>query len=857
MKRLLALLLGSFAAVSFGQNFLDVKVNEVLASGSELTNALGHAYDRVEMFNPTDLDISLNGACLGDKTGLSKYVFPEDAVIPAHGFYVVDLDPDDTTNSFHLNRAGDVVYYGFNFGRLSPMAPIETVQFGQQITDVSFGRVPDGTDNFVMLANPSFGAANIAVGPYGNQTDVRINEWMAKWDNHDDYIELFNTGTNFIDLGGMILRDAGGFYQMPPRTFIGTGRTNAFLVYYAVGAGATEGDQVPFKLDDDGDQIILRLSDDVTDVDNIAWGLGQPLPTQENGTSMGRVPDGGTNITSFIKHPTPGAPNFGIITNIFVNEMLTHTDLPLEDAVELYNPTTEPVDISGWYMGGIEWWKDNPKGDDFTKALKRYQFPAGSVIQPAGYLVVYEYQFRNNPLDDNFTFNSAHGGSLFISQPDESGGIVAYLERTYPPSANGVSFGRITNSDGDVDFVALECLSFGAKAPIRTLAAFRKGQGAPNECGPAWGPVIISELMYNGTNTSFLDEYIELRNVTGARQPLFDPVVPADSWKIDGGVSYTFADTDFIEPNGYMLLVPFDPNFDFAQLDAFRATYNIPTSVPIRGPFSGHLGNGDDIVELYRPDPPQAPPHPDVGFVPSILVDRVHFEKKSPWPTNSNGTGLALQRAMTSSYGDEPTSWRDDLPTPGGQNDQSLSITVQPESQSFLVGTPGSFTVEVAGSNPQFTWYFAKTKKPVDVRKGYLINNAGNSSTLTITNVSRKNAGGYWCVITNFANKVMTQTATNIALDPIQIKLPKKPVALTKPAGTKKLTMSGKAIGTSPQYTWWFVPDVPNNGPIALTNSAKLTLVNLTTNMNGQYFMTASNALSGAVSVTNTLNVLP
>ncbi len=861
MKRLLALfLVGSVATVSFAQTFFSVKVNEILASGSEFTNALGHPYDRIELYNPTDVDISLDGASLGDNTALSKYIFASYATIPARGFFVVNLDPEpDATNSFHLNRSGDAVFFGINFGYLSPMAQIDVVPFGQQITDMSIGRVPDGTGAFALLSQRSFGTNNPAPATLGNQATLKINEWMAKLAGHDDYMEIYNPGTVPVDLGGMFIEhdsvdENPAVYQFPSLEFVGTGK-DGFLLFYGKGVD-DEGEHASFTLKKT-DGLTLRLSDNVTQVDRVAWGLGTPIGEPEDDESQGRVPDGGDSISSFPKHPTPGAPNFGVITNIVVNELLTHTDLPLEDAVELYNPTDQPVDISGWFMGGIEWWKENPKGDEFIQKLKRYQFPANTIVPAHGYYVAYEVQFHNNPLDDNFTFNSAHGGSLFISQPDVNGEIQSYLERTYPPSANGVSFGRITNSDGDIDFVALECRSFGAKEPVKSVGQFRTGHGSNNACAPKWGPVIISEIMYHppdiGTNNNVLDEFIELRNVTTKKLPLFDPRASTNGWKVRGGVSFTFTSKDFIDANGYVLLVNFDPVFNPTQLATFRTMYNVPANVPIRGPIGGKLENFDDIVELLRPDPPQNPVrHPDdAGFVPYILVDRVHYEPKGTWDTNAHG-GLSFQRANTSSYGDEPYSWHAADPTAGRVNAKPLVITSQPQPQTVLTGQTAVFQVAVSGSDPQFQWLFKK--KPAA---------NGRGDTLSVTNVNRKNSGvnAYSVVITNFAGKVTSVPVSLNAIIPVKFSSPKQFAApVHKPVGTKRYTFVSKATGTATKteplhYQWWFIPDALNNGPIALTNTAKLVLSNLTTNMSGQYYATVSNVLSSATSVTNTLTI--
>src|SRR5262249_39947246 len=95
--------------------------------------------------------------------------------------------------------------------------------------------------------------------------------------------------------------------------------------------------------------------------------------------SMGRLPDGSDNIIQFVRgKDTPGASNFQPLTNVVINEALTHTDPPIEDAIELYNPTPSDIDISYWWISNR---KDNPK---------KFQIPAGTHIGPNGYAVFYE-----------------------------------------------------------------------------------------------------------------------------------------------------------------------------------------------------------------------------------------------------------------------------------------------------------------------------------------------------------------------------------------------------------------------------------------------------------------------------------
>ena len=66
------------------------------------------------------------------------------------------------------------------------------------------------------------------------------------------------------------------------------------------------------------------------------------------------------------------------MTNLVVNELLSHTDPPLEDAVEFLNVGAASVDISGW-------WISNARLDPMKARI-----PPGPAIPPGGMRVVYE-----------------------------------------------------------------------------------------------------------------------------------------------------------------------------------------------------------------------------------------------------------------------------------------------------------------------------------------------------------------------------------------------------------------------------------------------------------------------------------
>jgi hypothetical protein len=70
---------------------------------------------------------------------------------------------------------------------------------------------------------------------------------------------------------------------------------------------------------------------------------------QTSNVSQGRLLDGATTIVSFPGTATPAKSNYAAAP-IVINEVLAHSEAPKEDAVELFNPTANAIDISGWWL---------------------------------------------------------------------------------------------------------------------------------------------------------------------------------------------------------------------------------------------------------------------------------------------------------------------------------------------------------------------------------------------------------------------------------------------------------------------------------------------------------------------------
>jgi hypothetical protein len=365
--------------------------------------------------------------------------------------------------------------------------------------------------------------------------------------------------------------------------------------------------------------------------------------------SEGRFPDGSTNIIRFPGTASPGESNWRLLTNVVINEVLTHTDLPLEDAIELRNLTSQPVDVGGWWLS------------DDEGTLQKYQIPSPTVIPANGFAVIYETAFTNDALAV-IPFALSSGGDEVVLSAAANNALTGFRgRRDFGAQVNGVSFGRYITSDQREEFVAMSARSFGADDP-GSVEEFRSGTGQANP-SPRIGPVVISEVMYHppdqGTNDNTVEEFIELHNVTTAPVPLYDPAHPQNVWRLRDAVDFDFPQGTVISAGDYLLVVSFDPINNTNALAAFRARYNVASTTPIVGPYSGKLANDTDDIELRRPDAPNE------GGVPSVLVERVRYSDRAPWPAEADGTGLSLQRASDLEFGNDPANWTAGPPAPG------------------------------------------------------------------------------------------------------------------------------------------------------------------------------------------------
>ena len=163
------------------------------------------------------------------------------------------------------------------------------------------------------------------------------------------------------------------------------------------------------KLSNNGEVIALRSSVGGSLLHRFEYKIGGAWPNRPdgNGSSLEVIDpagpyDNGANWQSSLAfNGTPGAAAVAAQGGVVINEVLTHTDAPDLDAIELHNPTANTIDVSGWYLSD-------------TNNYQKFEIPGGTVIPAGGYMVFDESHFNENSSPTRFGLNGAHGDDVWL-----------------------------------------------------------------------------------------------------------------------------------------------------------------------------------------------------------------------------------------------------------------------------------------------------------------------------------------------------------------------------------------------------------------------------------------------------------
>ena len=273
-------------------------ITEVMPDNRNLV--LGHEQDWVELYNPEETPVSLDGYALTDDLNTPNALPLAGQQIPAEGYLVITLADG---GPFGLSEMGETVYLTYRSNTVSSLT------FGATQSGASFD--PEGICSF-----PTPGCANTEEGYYAYLDsqplpELAINELMAAngayypvGGLYYDLAEVRNTSGQDINLKSYYLTDkwdGDDRYYFPDITLA---PGDVYVVLCSGNAAAGE-KHAPFSLAP-GDTVYLAKNGMYTDAMTI------PSDLQYN-ESYGRS----GNAPVYLSKPTPGADNTdGFLTGI-------------------------------------------------------------------------------------------------------------------------------------------------------------------------------------------------------------------------------------------------------------------------------------------------------------------------------------------------------------------------------------------------------------------------------------------------------------------------------------------------------------------------------------------------------------
>ena len=502
------------------------------------------------------------------------------------------------------------------------------------------------------------------------------------------------------------------------------------------------------------------------------------------------------------------------LPRVVINEVLANSASPFVDAIELLNLTGLAADISGWFL------TDDPAHP------QKYRIPDNTILPPAGLWVTTEATFGSSAQGTNSFQLSSRGDQVWLFATDHSGYIFSHGFE-FGPSEVNTSWGRYVTRDGEEQFVAQRTRTFGDA-----------------NSGPKIGPVIFREIMYHPPdlfeNGAFWDndqdEYLEIQNISDSPVPLVD-IASGENWRLRGAVDFDFPKSFVLPANQSALLVNFDPDDEPARATAWRQKWALNEFFPLLGPWRGKMDNSGAEVNLLKP----GPVNPKNGDISYVIVDRVAYSDRAPWPAAADGAGASLERREGALFGNEPGNWTSALPSPGRNSGSGSipSISAQPTGQTVVAGARAVFSAQtLPSSTARLQWR----------RDGVNIPAATNSQ-LVLEPVNVNDAGRYSLVVVDENGSAESNPATLEVLRPATIARQPDSQNL-KPGSTA--TFSIAALGRGKLSYQWNL----NGSPLPGATGATLSLTNVQAPDTGAYTVQVTDSVGSSLSKPALLNVL-
>ncbi len=433
-----------------------VHLNELMSDNvSTWISETGEAPDWIEIINSGNEPVEIGKYSLMLQSKINRaFSFPEYTLQPGEckliyaGGLNMSTAGDEWNAPFKLSPSGGEMLILLN----AQGKAVDSVTLPELDEDAAYARGADDEWTVVKKATPG-ASNNSSTVPHAGIVEieadaVELSEGMSgntlyfpdENGQYHDYIELHNTSSSEVNLEGWYLSDSSDKlkrWAFPNVTLPAGG----YLAVHCSGYDRTENVDhlhADFRLSGDGENVYLTRPD------------GQTVSIMEmpalNSDQAYSLLDG---VWSTELAPTPGREN-SIETAAQINEqifgdksgalclyeIMASAEDQEYDWIEIYNGSGQAVDLSDYGLS------------DDTKRPRKWQFPAGTIIQPGQYLGVFlsgkQAQTVGNFLNANFSLSSQGGYTVCLSDPQGKVLDAVYLPRQY----SGSSYGRMWGERG-------------------------------------------------------------------------------------------------------------------------------------------------------------------------------------------------------------------------------------------------------------------------------------------------------------------------------------------------------------------------------------------------------------------------
>lgn len=376
----------------------------------------------------------------------------------------VGMDPGPVSYATFATRLVDnavnydnLLFAATNLVQGSNCVAVEVHQINAGSSDIVFGSAistaPSGSSSMYTPAR-----ANSIVGTVPAFPRLWLNEVLPnnvvgvtdRFGDRDPWVEIHNGGNTAASLSGFYL--AGQYtnltqWAFPAATSINPGQ---FLVVWLDGE---PGESISSEL-----HTSFRINSTTGSVALVQMSGGMPRVVDHinynvasAGRSYGDYPDGNVSGRKTFSIITPGATNnpAGAVVDVFINEWMADntTTLPdpadgdYEDWIELYNPSSEVVDLSGYFM------------TDVLTNTTMWEFPEGTTIPANGFLLVWadSENSQNAPGGEPHTNFRLGAAGEAIGLYGAGGVLIDSV--TFGAQTNGIAHGRFRDGQSAIYYM--------------------------------------------------------------------------------------------------------------------------------------------------------------------------------------------------------------------------------------------------------------------------------------------------------------------------------------------------------------------------------------------------------------------